>query len=197
MKKIWLSALLLAFVSSLSFAEVTVLAQGGVRFDIVNNVNQGARSETSVFNKWDLSDTDVWIMGNIANGRAGGQINIALLSPNMLQYFTQNKNVIGSVGVVGFPVTIDDWDVWFKPTDYLTLKAFNYTLRSMDRVADVISELKDAYGVLKTGTLTSAGFQLPFGYHYEGEDKQRTFYGYKRGFYPGRLRCRQVERSFG
>lgn len=41
MKKIWLSALLLAFVSSLSFAEVTVLAQGGVRFDIVNNVNQG------------------------------------------------------------------------------------------------------------------------------------------------------------
>lgn len=53
MKKIWLSALLLAFVSSLSFAEVTVLAQGGVRFDIVNNVNQGARSETSVFNKWD------------------------------------------------------------------------------------------------------------------------------------------------
>lgn len=168
MKKIWLSALLLAFVSSLSFAEVTVLAQGGVRFDIVNNVNQGARSETSVFNKWDLSDTDVWIMGNVANGRAGGQINIALLSPNMLQYFTQNKNVIGSVGVVGFPVTIDDWDVWFKPTDYLTLKAFNYTLRSMDRVADVISELKDAYGVLKTGTFRNSEFKLPFGYKTEG-----------------------------
>lgn len=106
MKKIWLSALLLAFVSSLSFAEVTVLAQGGVRFDIVNNVNQGARSETSVFNKWDLSDTDVWIMGNIANGRAGGQINIALLSPNMLQYFTQNKNVIGSVGVWAFLLSL-------------------------------------------------------------------------------------------
>lgn len=76
---------------------------------------------------------------------------------------------------MGFPVTIDDWDVWFKPTDYLTLKAFNYTLRSMDRVADVISELKDAYGVLKTDTLTSAGFQLPFGYHYEGEDKKEHF----------------------
>lgn len=93
----------------------------------------------------------------------------------MLQYFTQNAKVIGSVGVVGFPVTIDDWDVWFKPTDYLTLKAFNYTLRSMDRVADVISELKDAYGVLKTGTLTSDGFQLPFGYDYVGEDKKERF----------------------
>lgn len=114
-------------------------------------------------------------MGNIANGRAGGQINIALLSPNMLQYFVRGEAIKQSVGMVGFPVTIDDWDVWFKPTDYLTLKAFNYTLRSMDRVADVISELKDAYGVLKTGTLTSAGFQLPFGYHYEGEDKKEHF----------------------
>lgn len=103
-------------------------------------------------------------MGNIANGRAGGQINIALLSPNMLQYFVRGEAIKQSVGMVGFPVTIDDWDVWFKPTDYLTLKAFNYTLRSMDRVADVISELKDAYGVLKTGTFDKNGLQLPFGY---------------------------------
>ena len=175
MKKILYSIVALMFVGSVAFAGITVAGQGSVKFNLLKGVKVGTdekgenRGQITLFDDWDLSDNDVWIIGETANGIAGGQINLSLLSDAysiIMQYIkpdwvpdTEYDRVINAIGL---PIMIGDWDVWVKPFDFMTIKALNYGVRSMDRYVDIISELKDGYGVLKIGSVDKDGnFKKP------------------------------------
>lgn len=167
MKKILYSIIALMFVGSVAFAGITVSGQGSVKFNLMKGASIGGlvpqenstkmepAGETTFFDDWDLSDTDIWIIGETEDGVAGGQINITL-NENLKADISDKDNVV-------LPVNIGDWDVWVKPFDFMTIKALNYGVRSMDRYVDIISELKDGYGVLKIGSVDKDGnFKDPF-----------------------------------
>lgn len=167
MKKILYSIVALMFVGSVAFAGITVSGQGSVKFNLMKGASIGGlvpqenstkmepAGETTFFDDWDLSDTDIWIIGETEDGVAGGQINITL-NENLKADISDKDNVV-------LPVNIGDWDVWVKPFDFMTIKALNYGVRSMDRYVDIISELKDGYGVLKIGSVDKDGnFKDPF-----------------------------------
>lgn len=167
MKKILYSIIALMFVGSVAFAGITVSGQGSVKFNLMKGASIGGQvpqenstkkepaGETTFFDDWDLSDTDIWIIGETEDGVAGGQINITL-NENLKADISDKDNVV-------LPVNIGDWDVWVKPFDFMTIKALNYGVRSMDRYVDIISELKDGYGVLKIGSVDKDGnFKNPF-----------------------------------
>ena len=167
MKKILYSMIALMLVGSVAFAGITVSGQGSVKFNLMKGASIGGlvpqenstkmepAGETTFFDDWDLSDTDIWIIGETEDGVAGGQINITL-NENLKAYISDKDNVV-------LPVNIGDWDVWVKPFDFMTIKALNYGVRSMDRYVDIISELKDGYGVLKIGFVDKDGnFKKPF-----------------------------------
>lgn len=167
MKKILYSIVALMFVGSVAFAGITVSGQGSVKFNLMKGASIGGlvqqenstkmepAGETTFFDDWDLSDTDIWIIGETEDGVAGGQINITL-NENLKADISDKDNVV-------LPVNIGDWDVWVKPFDFMTIKALNYGVRSMDRYVDIISELKDGYGVLKIGSVDEDGnFKDPF-----------------------------------
>lgn len=167
MKKILYSIVALMFVGSVAFAGITVSGQGSVKFNLMKGASIGGlvpqenstkmepAGETTFFDDWDLSDTDIWIIGETEDGVAGGQINITL-NENLKADISDKDNVV-------LPVNIGDWDVWVKPFDFMTIKALNYGVRSMDRYVDIISELKDGYGVLKIGSVDKNGnFKNPF-----------------------------------
>lgn len=167
MKKILYSMIVLMLVGSVAFAGITVSGQGSVKFNLMKGASIGAQvpqenstkwepaGETTFFDDWDLSDTDIWIIGETEDGVAGGQINITL-NENLKADISDKDNVV-------LPVNIGDWDVWVKPFDFMTIKALNYGVRSMDRYVDIISELKDGYGVLKIGSVDKDGnFKDPF-----------------------------------
>lgn len=166
MKKILYSIVALMFVGSVAFAGITISGQGSVKFNLMkgasigglvpqeNSTKKEPAGETTFFDDWDLSDTDIWIIGETEDGVAGGQINITL-NKNLKADISDKDN-----GVL--PVNIGDWDVWVKPFDFMTIKALNYGVRSMDRYVDIISELKDGYGVLKIGSVDKDGnFKKP------------------------------------
>lgn len=167
MKKILYSIVALMFVGSVAFAGITISGQGSVKFNLMKGASIGGlvpqenstkmepAGETTFFDDWDLSDTDIWIIGETEDGVAGGQINITL-NENLKADISDKDNVV-------LPVNIGDWDVWVKPFDFMTIKALNYGVRSMDRYVDIISELKDGYGVLKIGSVDKDGnFKNPF-----------------------------------
>lgn len=167
MKKILYSIIALMLVGSVAFAGITVSGQGSVKFNLMKGASIGGlvpqenstkmepAGETTFFDDWDLSDTDIWIIGETEDGVAGGQINITL-NENLKADIPDKDNVV-------LPVNIGDWDVWVKPFDFMTVKALNYGVRSMDRYVDIISELKDGYGVLKIGFVDKDGnFKKPF-----------------------------------
>lgn len=167
MKKILYSMIALMLVGSVAFAGITVAGQGSVKFNLIKGASIGGlvpqenstkmepAGETTFFDDWDLSDTDIWIIGETEDGVAGGQINITL-NENLKADIPDKDNVV-------LPVNIGDWDVWVKPFDFMTIKALNYGVRSMDRYVDIISELKDGYGVLKIGSVDKDGkFKDPF-----------------------------------
>lgn len=154
-------------VGSVAFAGITVSGQGSVKFNLMKGASIGGlvqqekstkrepAGETTFFDDWDLSDTDIWIIGETEDGVAGGQINITL-NENLKADISDKDNVV-------LPVNIGDWDVWVKPFDFMTIKALNYGVRSMNRYVDIISELKDGYGVLKIGSVDKDGnFEKPF-----------------------------------
>lgn len=156
----------LMLVGSVAFAGITVSGQGSVKFNLMKGASIGGRvpqenstkkepaGEMTFFDDWDLSDTDIWIIGETEDGVAGGQINITL-NENLKADISDKDNVV-------LPVNIGDWDVWVKPFDFMTIKALNYGVRSMDRYVDIISELKDGYGVLKIGSVDKDGnFKKP------------------------------------
>lgn len=161
----------LILVGSVAFAGITVSGQGSVKFNLIKGASIGGlvpqenstkmepAGETTFFDDWDLSDTDIWIIGETEDGVAGGQINITLnenLKADIKADISDKDNVV-------LPVNIGDWDVWVKPFDFMTIKALNYGVRSMDRYVDIISELKDGYGVLKIGSVDKDGsFKDPF-----------------------------------
>lgn len=157
MKKILYSIIALMLVGSVAFAGITVSGQGSVKFNLMkgasigglvpqeNSTKKEPAGEMTFFDDWDLSDTDIWIIGETEDGVAGGQINITL-NENLKADISDKDNVV-------LPVNIGDWDVWVKPFDFMTIKALNYGVRSMDRYVDIISELKDGYGVLKIGSV--------------------------------------------
>lgn len=166
MKKILYSIIALMLVGSVAFAGITVSGQGSVKFNLMKGASIGGlvpqknstkmepAGETTFFDDWDLSDTDIWIIGETEDGVAGGQINITL-NENLKADISDKDNVV-------LPVNIGDWDVWVKPFDFMTIKALNYGVRSMDRYVDIISELKDGYGVLKIGSVDKDGnFKKP------------------------------------
>lgn len=171
MKKILYSIIALMLVGSVAFAGITVSGQGSVKFNLMkgasigglvpqeNSTKREPAGETTFFDDWDLSDTDIWIKGETEDGVAGGQINITLnenLKADIKADISDKDNVV-------LPVNIGDWDVWVKPFDFMTIKALNYGVRSMDRYVDIISELKDGYGVLKIGSVDKDGsFKDPF-----------------------------------
>lgn len=167
MKKILYSIIALMFVGSVAFAGITISGQGSVKFNLMKGASIGGlvpqenstkmepAGEMTFFDDWDLSDTDIWIIGETEDGVAGGQINITL-NENLKADISDKDNVV-------LPVNIGDWDVWVKPFDFMTIKALNYGVRSMDRYVDIISELKDGYGVLKIGSVDKDGnFKNPF-----------------------------------
>ena len=156
----------LMLVGSVAFAGITVSGQGSVKFNLMKGASIGGlvpqenptkkepAGETTFFDDWDLSDTDIWIIGETEDGVAGGQINITL-NENLKADISDKDNVV-------LPVNIGDWDVWVKPFDFMTIKALNYGVRSMNRYVDIISELKDGYGVLKIGSVDKDGnFKKP------------------------------------
>lgn len=161
MKKILYSIIALMLVGSVAFAGITISGQGSVKFNLMKGASIGGlvpqenstkmepAGETTFFDDWDLSDTDIWIIGETEDGVAGGQINITL-NENLKADISDKDNVV-------LPVNIGDWDVWVKPFDFMTIKALNYGVRSMDRYVDIISELKDGYGVLKIGSVDEDG----------------------------------------
>ena len=166
MKKILYSMIALMLVGSVAFAGITVSGQGSVKFNLMkgasigglvpqeNSTKKEPAGEMTFFDDWDLSDTDIWIIGETEDGVAGGQINITL-NENLKADISDKDNVV-------LPVNIGDWDVWVKPFDFMTIKALNYGVRSMDRYVDIISELKDGYGVLKIGSVDKDGnFKKP------------------------------------
>lgn len=166
MKKILYSIIALMLVGSVAFAGITISGQGSVKFNLIkgasigglvqqeNSTKREPAGETTFFDDWDLSDTDIWIIGETEDGVAGGQINITL-NENLKADISDKDNVV-------LPVNIGDWDVWVKPFDFMTIKALNYGVRSMDRYVDIISELKDGYGVLKIGSVDKDGnFKKP------------------------------------
>lgn len=166
MKKILYSIVALMFVGSVAFAGITISGQGSVKFNLMKGASIGGlvpqekstkkepAGEMTFFDDWDLSDTDIWIIGETEDGVAGGQINITL-NENLKADISDKDNVV-------LPVNIGDWDVWVKPFDFMTIKALNYGVRSMDRYVDIISELKDGYGVLKIGSVDKDGnFEKP------------------------------------
>ena len=167
MKKILYSIVALMFVGSVAFAGITISGQGSVKFNLMkgasigglvpqeNSTKKEPAGEMTFFDDWDLSDTDIWIIGETEDGVAGGQINITL-NENLKADISDKDNVV-------LPVNIGDWDVWVKPFDFMTIKALNYGVRSMDRYVDIISELKDGYGVLKIGSVDKDGnYKNPF-----------------------------------
>lgn len=168
MKKILYSIIALMFVGSVAFAGITVSGQGSVKFNLLKGAKIGTdkngenRGEVTFFDDWDLSDNDVWIVGETANGIAGGQINLSLLDDvySIIMQYTDPDWVPDTeydrvINAIGLPIMIGDWDVWVKPFDFMTIKALNYGVRSMDRYVDIISELKDGYGVLRVGQLNT------------------------------------------
>lgn len=182
MKKILYSIIALMFVGSVAFAGITVSGQGSVKFNLMkgasigglvpqeNSTKKEPAGETTFFDDWDLSDTDIWIIGETEDGVAGGQINITL-NENLKADISDKDNVV-------LPVNIGDWDVWVKPFDFMTIKALNYGVRSMDRYVDIISELKDGYGVLKIGSVDKDGnFKNPFDDITNGDLNVDDFFG--------------------
>lgn len=182
MKKILYSIVALMFVGSVAFAGITISGQGSVKFNLIKGASIGGQvqqenstkkepaGETTFFDDWDLSDTDIWIIGETEDGVAGGQINITL-NKNLKADISDKDNVV-------LPVNIGDWDVWVKPFDFMTIKALNYGVRSMDRYVDIISELKDGYGVLKIGSVDKDGsFENPLGDIMKGDLNVDNFFG--------------------
>lgn len=182
MKKILYSMIALMFVGSVAFAGITVSGQGSVKFNLMKGASIGGQvpqenstkrepaGETTFFDDWDLSDTDIWIIGETEDGVAGGQINITL-NENLKADISDKDNVV-------LPVNIGDWDVWVKPFDFMTIKALNYGVRSMDRYVDIISELKDGYGVLKIGSVDKNGnFKNPLDDIRNGDLNVDDFFG--------------------
>ncbi|MDY4465079.1 MAG: hypothetical protein SPE30_02140 [Candidatus Treponema excrementipullorum] len=182
MKKILYSIVALMFVGSVAFAGITISGQGSVKFNLMKGASIGGQvqqenstkkepaGETTFFDDWDLSDTDIWIIGETEDGVAGGQINITL-NENLKADISDKDNVV-------LPVNIGDWDVWVKPFDFMTIKALNYGVRSMDRYVDIISELKDGYGVLKIGSVDKDGnFENPLADIMKGDLNVDGFFG--------------------
>lgn len=136
MKKILGVVTALSLVCSVAFADVVVKGRAAIS----TNVFDYSKTDdaTKMFSGWDGSDTDVWVNGEFANGLLGGQINI-----------TANSDLTG--------VAIGDWDVWVKPVDFMTLKATNCAIRSIDRYVGILDKLGDGYGVLKIGNFDEDG----------------------------------------
>lgn len=136
MKKILGVVTALSLVCSVAFADVVVKGRAAIS----TNVFDYSKTDdaTKMFSGWDGSDTDVWVNGEFANGLLGGQINI-----------TATSDLTG--------VAIGDWDVWVKPVDFMTLKATNCAIRSIDRYVGILDKLGDGYGVLKIGNFDEDG----------------------------------------
>ena len=137
MKKILGAALALSLIGSAAFAEVTVRGRGYAETNVFHFQSTSANDEdntkmsgTSMFSDWDTGDTDIWVDGVFADGKAGGMLNITFDNAD---------------------IAFGDWNIWIKPVDFFELRASNEANRWVNRYNTIIDKLESKYGVFTVG----------------------------------------------
>ena len=137
MKKILGAALALSLIGSAAFADVTVRGRGYAETNVfhfqstsTNDEDNTKTSGTSMFSDWDTGDTDIWVDGVFADGKAGGSLNITFDSA---------------------AIAFGDWNIWIKPVDFFELRASNEANRWVNRYNSIIDKLESKYGVFTVG----------------------------------------------
>ena len=128
MKKILGAALALSLIGSAAFADVTVRGRGYAETNVfhfqstsTNDEDNTKTSGTSMFSDWDTGDTDIWVDGVFADGKAGGSLNITFDSA---------------------AIAFGDWNIWIKPVDFFELRASNEANRWVNRYNSIIDKLE-------------------------------------------------------
>ena len=142
MKKILGAALALSLIGSAAFAEVTVRGRGYAETNVFhfqstsgNDMGESLdKSGTSMFSDWDTGDTDIWVDGVFADGKAGGSLNITFDNA---------------------AIAFGDWNIWIKPVDFFELRASNEANRWVNRYNSIIDKLESKYGVFTVGSYDS------------------------------------------
>ena len=137
MKKILGAALALSLIGSAAFADVTVRGRGYAETNVfhfkstsTNDEDNTKTSGTSMFSDWDTGDTDIWVDGVFADGKAGGSLNITFDNAD---------------------IAFGDWNIWIKPVDFFELRASNEANRWVNRYNSIIDKLESKYGVFTVG----------------------------------------------
>ena len=137
MKKILGAALALSLIGSAAFADVTVRGRGYAETNVfhfqstsTNDEDNTKTSGTSMFSDWNTGDTDIWVDGVFADGKAGGSLNITFDNAD---------------------IAFGDWNIWIKPVDFFELRASNEANRWVNRYNSIIDKLESKYGVFTVG----------------------------------------------
>ena len=158
MKKILGAAVALSLIGSAAFADITVSGRGYVETNVFNYTKKNGANDgtTTLFDKWDTGDSDVFISGDIG-GKAGAMMNI-------------------DFGPVASSTTlaIGDWNVWIKPLDFLTIKASNEANRVANRYNSIIDKTES-----KWGTLVIEGSDATEPLNYKDANDDDSFKGYQ------------------
>ena len=167
MKKILGAALALSLIGSAAFAEVTVRGRGYLETDVFNFTKtqqdkDTSTSGTALFNNWDAGDTDIWVDGVFADGKAGGSMNITLKDG-----ITSEVDSNGNVSSTDYGFGFGDWNLWIKPVDFFELRVSNEANRWVNRYNSIIDKLESKYGAFTApGTSSDSdslnGFMLNF-----------------------------------
>ena len=168
MKKILGAAVALSLIGSAAFADITVSGRGYVETNVFNYTKKNGANDgtTTLFDKWDTGDSDVFISGDIG-GKAGAMLNIDFGSvANGISVDTTKKTISGS--------WIGDWNVWIKPLDFLTIKASNEANRVANRYNSIIDKTES-----KWGTLVIEGSDATEPLNYKDANDDDSFKGYQ------------------
>ena len=148
----------LSLIGSAAFADITVSGRGYVETNVFNYTKKNGANDgtTTLFDKWDTGDSDVFISGDIG-GKAGAMMNI-------------------DFGPVASSTTlaIGDWNVWIKPLDFLTIKASNEANRVANRYNSIIDKTES-----KWGTLVIEGSDATEPLNYKDANDDDSFKGYQ------------------
>ena len=139
MKKILCAAAALSLIGSAAFADITVSGEGyaETNFFHYNSTKTSTEdvdgedkstSSTKMFDGVNVGDTDVFIDGSFADGKAGARINFTL----------KDNELTAKLG---------DWNVWVKPVEFLEFRASNEANRWVNRYNTIIDKLESKYGV--------------------------------------------------
>ena len=139
MKKILCAAAALSLIGSAAFADITVSGEGYAETNFFHYNSTKTRTEdvsgedkstssTKMFDGLNVGDTDVFIDGSFADGKAGARIN-----------FTLEDNELKA--------KLGDWNVWVKPVEFLEFRASNEANRWVNRYNTIIDKLESKYGV--------------------------------------------------